>query len=139
VTRSREGEIVEFDQRGPFVVSAVVCRETRDHDTGFDILGVLGSVTLKFTDLLSTMFIAMVVGGPKASTTTIAITVTLPGADALEIYRDTFLFDGTGEGKVARVPLNIPPDVEGTIWFDVYLDERLTTRSPFSVTRLLPD
>ena len=99
---------MEIEQRGPFVISAVVCQETRDHENGFDILGVLTSAFLKFTEPFSAKFIAAVIGGPKAVTKMIRIAMTLPQTNPVDISgRAQVRWHGSGTGCPS--PIDSPP------------------------------
>ncbi len=129
---------------GPYVKAAVLVNQVIEGKDGvLTLVRVIDRLTTQASgpqppvDMPVATFsmnaVLMFVSGKARGRHQVRIVREAPNADRKEIWSGGILMEGEQKGHNLNLGLKESFELEGTYWYDVYVDDELMTRMPFQV------
>lgn len=125
------------DRGGPYITAALFCQVvTRMPDGEWSAAGIhQGSVGTGAPGTYAepVLFVSLA-GGKRRGPFRVEVIALLPnGQRSRVIEPESLSFAHPGAGHTLTGRIKVPADQEGVIWFDVMVDGRFLTRTPFQI------
>lgn len=81
------------------------------------------------------VLVVALAGGDDPLRTTISAQMRCPDGSTQSLFHIDHFFNAPGVNVEINWDVTIPTEIEGVIWFEVFVNDDLVTRSPFRVVR----
>lgn len=129
---------------GPYVQAACFCNMVIEDKNGvLSLIRVIDTVTRTVrapappeempTGQYQSTLVLMLKSGAALGRSTLKVIPRLPNGETRNPINVTVHFDGDEKGQNVVMDIEVPLEVEGLYWFDVYIDEEQLTSIPLRV------